>query len=98
MADTITIVLEPEVRAALQRQSRRLDLTPEDAIQRLIREFVAGRVVLSGQALAEGISVAEYLALSDEEEDALWSQWSAEADRQVGSIIAEAASHALPPR
>jgi predicted transcriptional regulator len=98
MSDTITIVLEPEVRAALQRQSRRLDLTPEDAIQKLIREFVAGRVVLSGQAIAEGLSVAEYLALSEEEEEALWDQWSAEADRQIGSIIAEAASNALPPR
>jgi predicted transcriptional regulator len=98
MSDTITIVLEPEVQAALQRQSKRLDLTPEDAIQKLIREFVAGRVVLSGQAIAEGISVAEYLALSNEEEEALWDQWSAEADRQVGSIIAEAASNALPPR
>ena len=98
MSDTITIVLEPEVRTALLYQSRRLDMTPEDAIQKLVREFAAGRVVLSDHTMADGITVAEYLALSDEEEDALWDSWTAEAERQVGSIIAEAASNALPPR
>lgn len=98
MSTTITISLEPELREALERKSHELHQDPETTIVQLIRQFVEGRLLLADQEFAEGLTVAEYLALSDEEEVALWNRWYAEADRQVGHIIAEASSDALPPR
>lgn len=88
MPTTITISLEPELREALERKSRQLHQDPETTIVQLIRQFVEGRLLLADQEFAEGLTVAEYLALSEEEEAALWDRWYAEADRQVGHIVA----------
>lgn len=98
MPATITITLDPELQEALNRKSRQLHLDPETAVIRLIRDFVQGRLLLADQEFAEGLTVAEYLALSDEEEAALWDRWYREADRQVGQTIAEVRPDALPPR
>jgi hypothetical protein len=54
--------------------------------------------VLPKQEYAAGLTVADSLALNDEEEEALWHRWFAEADRWVGAILAEVGPDALPPR
>lgn len=64
----------------------------------LIRHFVEGHVLLANQEFADGLTIAEYLALDDEQEATLWDRWYTEADREVGHIIAEASPDALPPR
>lgn len=98
MPTTITITLDSELQEALNRKSHQLHLDPETTVTQLIRDFVQGRLLLAHQEFAKGLTVAEYLALSDEQEAALWDRWHTEADRQVGHIIAEASPDALPPR
>jgi predicted transcriptional regulator len=98
MPTTMTITLDSEIQEALNHKSRQLHLDPETAVVQLIRDFVQGRLLLADQEFAEGLTVAEYVALNDEQEAALWDRWYTEADRQVGHIIAEASPDALPPR
>ncbi|RME42502.1 MAG: hypothetical protein D6791_17590 [Chloroflexi bacterium] len=89
--------LEPELERALIEKSRELNSTPEALVIRLVRLFVEGQLLLPELELAEGITVEEYLRLTDAEEAALWERWSEEARRQVSPIIAEASPDALPP-
>ncbi len=91
------ITLEPELERALTEKSRELNSTPEALVARLVLLFVEGRLLLPESELAEGITVEEYLRLTDAEEAALWERWSEEARKQVSSIVAEASSDALPP-
>jgi hypothetical protein len=73
------------------------NLDPETTIIQLIHHFVEGRLLLADREFADGLTVAEYLVLSNEDEAALWD-WYTEADRQVGHVVAEAGPDALPPR
>jgi len=98
MPTTMTITLDSELHEALRRKSRQLHLAPEATVMQLIRSFVQGQLLLPNQECAEGDTVAEYLALSEQQEAALWEHWFAAADRQVGHLIAEASPDALPPR
>ena len=98
MPATMTITLDPELHEALNHKSRQLRLDPETAIIQLIQDFVQGRLLLANQEFADGLTVTEYLALSDEQEAALWDRWFNEADQQVDHIIADARPDALPPR
>jgi hypothetical protein len=98
MPTTLTITLDSELSDALNRKSHRLDLAPEDVVRQLVQSFVQGRIVLPDQEFAEGLTIAGYLALNNEEEEALWDRWFAEADQQVGNIMAEAGPNAVPPR
>jgi len=98
MPTTMTIRLDAEIQEALRHKSRQLHLDAETAVVQLIRDFVKGRLLLADQEFTEKLTVAEYLALSDEQEAALWDRWYREADRRVGTIIAEASPDALPPR
>jgi predicted transcriptional regulator len=98
MPATLTVTLDPELHQALNRKSRQLRQDPETTVVQLIRDFVQGQLLLPTQEFAEGLTIAEYLALNDEQEDALWERWFTEADRQVGHIVAEASRDALPPR
>ncbi len=91
------ISLEPELEKALIEKSRDLNATPEALVIRLVRLFVEGRLLLPETELAEGITVEEYLGLSEAEEAALWERWFREAHKQVKHIIAEASPDALPP-
>jgi len=94
----MTITLDSEIQEALSHKSRQLHLDPETTVVKLIRDFVQGRLLVADQEFAEGLTVAEYLGLSNEQEEALWDRWYMEADRQVRHIIAEASPNALPPR
>jgi hypothetical protein len=42
------------------------------------------------------LTVREYLDLSEEEKDALWSKWEKVAEQQVGYIVKDAKPDALP--
>lgn len=98
MLRTMTITLDSELHKALNRKSRQLQRDPETTVIQLIRDFVQGRLLLADQEFAEGMTVAQYLALSEEQENALWERWFAEADQHAGHIVAEASPDAIPPR
>jgi len=98
MPATMTITLDSELQGALERKSRQLHQDPETTIIQLIHHFVEGRLLLADREFADGLTVAEYLALSDDDEAALWERWYTEADWQVGHVVAEAGPDALPPR
>jgi hypothetical protein len=83
MPATLKITLDAELRDALNRKSRQMALEPEEAVRQLVRDFVQGRILRLDQDFAEGMTVADYLALNDEEDKALWDRWVAEADQFV---------------
>lgn len=97
MSATMSITLDTELQEALEHKSRQLHQDPETTVVQLIRRFVEGQLLLPDQEFAEGLTVAEYLALSDKQEAALWDRWYIEADRNVEHVVAEAGPDALPP-
>jgi hypothetical protein len=50
-------------------------------VNKLIERFIEGRSVLEEQEFADGLTVEEYLVLSEEEKDALWSKWEKVAEQ-----------------
>lgn len=95
MSAAMTINLDVELLEKLEFKSHQIHLDPENTVLQLIRSFVDGKLLLPQQDFAAGISVSEYLSLTEDQEDSLWSDWSNEAEQQVGHLIAEVDPDAL---
>jgi hypothetical protein len=63
----------------------------EEVVSKLIEQFIEGQSVLEAQEFADGLTVGEYLDLSEEEKDALWSKWEKMAEQRVDYIFAKGA-------
>ncbi len=94
----MVIRLDPHLETALREKSRQLNMEPDELVARLVRLFVEGRLLLPDAEFADGILVAEYLALSDAEEAALWDAWEQQARAHTHHIMREAKPNAIPAR
>jgi len=94
----MVIRLDPHLETALREKSRQLNTAPEEIVAQLVRLFVEGRLLLPDSEFAEGLTVAEYLALSDAEEAALWDAWEQQAHRKTHHIMRDAKPNAIPAR
>ena len=68
-----------------------LEMDVEEVVSKLIEQFIEGQSVLEAQEFADDLTVGEYLDLSEEGKDALWSKWEEVAGQQVGYISAKCA-------
>ena len=93
---TITIELDPQLYQDFVTRCGQVGLESDTALRRLVKKFAAGEYLLDEMELAPGITVGEYLHLSDEEEAALWDEWYAQAHQAVKHIIGEVSPDAIP--
>lgn len=98
MQRTMRIKMDSELEERFIEKCRSLKVNADEVITKLIEQFIEGQSVLEGQEFADGLTVGEYLDLSEEEKDALWSKWEKVAEQQVGYIVKDAKPDALPPR
>lgn len=93
---TITIELDPQLYQDFVARCEQVGLENDTAIRRLVEKFAAGEHLLDEMELAPGITVGEYLHLSDGEEATLWDEWYAQARQAVGHITGEVSPDAIP--
>lgn len=93
---TVTIELDPQLYQNFVARCEQVGLESDAALRRLVEKFAAGEYLLDEMELAPGITVGEYLQLSDEEEAALWDEWYAQAHQTVRHITGEASPDAIP--
>jgi hypothetical protein len=96
MMSTITIELDPQLYQDFVARCEQVGLENDTALRRLVEKFAAGEYLLDEMELAPGITVGEYLQLSDEEEAALWDEWYAQAHQAVRHIAGEVSPDAIP--
>ena len=92
------ITLDPTLEKRFVDKCKSLEMDVEEVVSKLIEQFIEGQSVLEAQEFADGLTVGEYLDLSEEEKDALWSKWEKVAEQKVGYIVKDAKPNALPPR
>ena len=92
------ITLDPTLEKRFVDKCKSLEMDVEEVVSKLIEQFIEGQSVLEAQEFADGLTVGEYLDLSEEEKDALWSKWERVAEQKVGYIVKDAKPDALPPR
>lgn len=88
MQRTMSIKMDSELEERFIQKCRSLKVSADEVILKLIEQFIKGQSVLEFQEFADGLTVGEYLDLSEEEKDALWSKWEKVAEQQVGYIFA----------
>ena len=93
---TITIELDPQLYRDFVARCKQVGLESDAALRRLVAKFAAGEYLLDEMELAPGITVGEYLQLSDEDEAALWDEWYAQARQAVGHVTGEVSPDAIP--
>jgi hypothetical protein len=93
---TITIELDPRLYQDFVARCEQVGLENDTALRRLVEKFVAGEYLLDEMELAPGITVGEYLQLSDEDEATLWDEWYAQAHEAVEHITGEVSPDAIP--
>ncbi len=98
MGQNVKITLDPTLEKRFVDKCKSLEMDVEEVVNKLIERFIEGRSVLEEQEFANGLTVGEYLDLSEEEKGALWSKWETVAEQQVGYIVKDAKPDALPPR
>jgi hypothetical protein len=98
MGQNVKITLDPTLEKRFVDKCKSLEMDVEEVVNKLIERFIEGRSVLEEQEFADGLTVEEYLVLSEEEKDALWSKWEKVAEQKVGYIVKDAKPDALPPR
>ena len=98
MGRDVKITLDPALEKRFVDKCKSLQMDVEEVVNKLIERFIEGRSVLEEQEFANGLTVGEYLDLSEKEKDALWSKWEKVAEQQVGYIVKDAKPDALPPR
>ena len=98
MGQNVKIILDPTLEKRFVDKCESLEMNVEEAVNKLIEQFIKGQSVLEAQEFADGLTVKEYLDLSEEEKDALWSKWEKVAEQQVGYVVKDAKPDALPPR
>jgi len=94
----VKVTLDPTLEKRFVDKCKSLEMDVEEVVSKLIERFVEGQPISEGQEFADGLTVGEYLDLSEEEKDALWSKWEKVAEKQVGYIVKDAKPDALPPR
>jgi hypothetical protein len=92
----ITIELDPQLYQDFVARCEQVGLESDTALRRLVEKFAAGKYLLDEMELAPGITVGEYLQLSDEDEAALWNEWYAQAHRAVSHTTGEVSPDAIP--
>jgi hypothetical protein len=94
----MTIEIDPELEERFIKKCESLKVRADVVVSKLIEGFVEGHTLLEEEEFAEGLTVGEYLDLSEEEKDALWARWERVAEQRVGYAVKDAKPDALPPR
>ena len=81
MGQNVKITLDPTLEKRFVDKCKSLEMDVEEVVNKLIERFIEGRSVLEEQEFADGLTVEEYLVLSEEEKDALWSKWEKVAEQ-----------------
>ena len=92
------ITLDPTLEKRFVDKCKSIEMDVEEVVSKLIEQFIEGQSVLEAQEFADGLTVGEYLDLSEEEKNALWSKWEKVAEQKVGYIVKDAKPDALSPR
>ena len=95
MGQNVKVTLDPTLEKRFVDKCKSLEMDVEEVVNKLIEQFVEGQSVLEAQEFADGLTVREYLDLSEEEKDTLWSKWEKVAEQQVGYIVKDAKPDAL---
>jgi len=98
MRQDVKITLDPTLEKRFVDKCKSLEMDVEEVVNKLIERFIEGPSVLEEQEFAYGLTVEEYLDLSEEERDALWLKWEKVAEQQVGYSVKDEKPDALPPR
>jgi hypothetical protein len=98
MSEIVTIYIDPELEERFIKKCESLKVKADVVVNKLIEEFVEGRTLLEEEEFAEGLTVGEYLDLSENAKDALWARWEKVAEQEVGYPVKDAKPDALPPR
>lgn len=93
---TVTIELDPQLYQDFAARCEQVGLESDAVLRRLVEKFTAGEYLLDEMELAPGITVGQYLQLSDEDEAMLWDEWYAQAHQAVGHITGEVSPDAIP--
>jgi hypothetical protein len=99
-----TLQIPTRLREDFIQACRQLQLDANRVLEQLIARFVAqppakpiedwiretaGNIRLSGDdELVDGLTVAEYFSLTEEQRDALWEKWDNEADKKLQNMTA----------
>ena len=98
MSEMVTLYIDPELEERFIEKCESLQVKADVVVNRLIEEFVEGRTLLEEEEFAEGLTVGEYLDLSENEKDTLWARWEKVAEQEVGYLVQDITPDALPPR
>ncbi|HID88055.1 MAG TPA: hypothetical protein EYP55_11910 [Anaerolineae bacterium] len=93
-----TIKINPELEERFIKKCESLKVKADVIVNKLIEGFVEGRTLLDEEEFAEGLTMGEYLDLSESEKDALWARWEKVAEQQVGYPVKDVKPDALSPR
>lgn len=98
MSEMVTIYINPELEERFIKKCESLKVKADVVVNKLIEEFVEGHTLLKEEEFAEGLTVGEYLDLSENEKDVLWARWEKVAEQEVGYLVKDVKPDALPPR
>ena len=83
MEQNVKITLDPTLEKRFVDKCKSLEMDVEEVVNKLIEQFIEEQSVLEGQEFADGLTVGEYLDLSEKEKDSLWSKWEKVAEQQA---------------
>ena len=83
VGQNVEVTLDPTLEKMFVDKCKSLEMDAEKVVNKLMEQFIKGQSVLEAQEFADVLTVGEYLDLSDEENDALWSKWEKVAEQQA---------------
>ncbi|MFQ6093950.1 MAG: hypothetical protein ACE5OR_14970 [bacterium] len=95
MAETISFKIEPRTREKFIKKCRDLKVSSDEILESLVKAFVKDKDIDQHSLFAEGLTVKEYLSLSDQARQELWDKWYQQAEREVGDIVKNVKANAI---
>jgi len=98
----IVVRVESALKKAFEKQCEALGVKPSEAIRDLILAFtrleMRHRFLTGEEPLTRELTVARYLAMSEEERETIWRKWYEEAEKEAVNVELKVKKVADTPR